>query len=98
MFGKLQCLHCDSYIDHLLCCNWSQRKDKPDTVVWHPVIESSRAGLTHVSALYRLIIWRHFKAIFLVLFDLGQDWQTFLRMCAQIADNVAVKFFHMWKH
>jgi len=35
---------------------------------------------------------------FLVLFDLGQNWQTFFRMCAQVADNVAVKFFHVWKH
>jgi hypothetical protein len=62
------------------------------------VTEISRAGLTHVGALYKLIIWRHFKPTFLALFDLEQDWQTFLRMCAQISDNVAVKFFHMWKH
>jgi len=98
ILGKLQCLHSDSYIDHLLCCNWSQRKAKPDTDVWHPVTEISRAGLTHVGALCKLKIWCHFKLTFLLLFDLGQNWQTCLRMCAQVADNVAVKFFHVWKH
>jgi len=98
MLSKLQCLHSDSYTDHLLCFNWSKRKAKPDTDVWHPVIEISRAGLTHVGTLCRLIIWRHFNLTFLVLFVLGQDWQTFLRTCAQISDNIAVKFFHMWKH
>jgi hypothetical protein len=96
--GKLQCLHSDSHIDHLLCFNWFQRKAKPDTDVWHPVTEISRAGLTHVGALCRLIIWCHFKLTILVIFILREDWQTFLRMCAQIADNVAVKFFHMWEH
>jgi hypothetical protein len=98
MLGKLQCLHSDSYTDHLLCFNWSKRKAKPDTNVWHPVIEIRRADLTHVGALCRLIIWHHFKPTFLALFDLGQDWQTLLKMCAQISVNVAVKFFHVWKH
>lgn len=98
MLGKLQCLHSDNYIDHLLCFNWSKMKAKPDTDIWHPVIEISRAGLTHVGSLHRLIIWRHFKPTFLVLFDLGQDWQTVLRMCAQISDNAALKFFHVCKH
>jgi len=71
MLGKLQCLHSDSYIDLLLCFNWSERKAKPDTDVWHPVIEISRAGVTYVGALCRLIIWRHFKLTFLVIFILG---------------------------
>jgi hypothetical protein len=98
MLGKLQGLQGDSYVDHLLCRKWSPRKAEPDIDVWHTLIWTSRASLRHVCALCRLIFWCHSKLIFLKLFDLGQDWRTFLRMCAQIVDNCAIIFFHLWKH
>lgn len=53
------------------------------------IIEYStyRAGLRHVGAPDRLIIWCFFILILWNFVGLGQGWQTFLRAIAQIVDD-----------